>query len=61
VSPRIRVAFEVTDAAGVTRDLVAGGADLIAEPTVTPWQSLNARMQAPADLQVTVFEELGDS
>jgi lactoylglutathione lyase len=61
VSPRIRVAFEVADAAGVTRDLVAGGADLIAGPTLTPWQSLNARLQAPADLQITVFEELGDS
>ena len=60
VSPRIRVAFEVTDAASVTRDLVAGGADLIAEPILTPWQSHNARLTAPAGLQITVFQETGD-
>jgi lactoylglutathione lyase len=60
VSPRMRVAFEVTDAASVTRDLVAGGADLIAEPILTPWQSLNARLTAPAGLQITVFQETGD-
>jgi hypothetical protein len=58
VSPRMRVAFEVADAEGVTRDLVAGGAELIAAPTLTPWQSLNARLSAPADLQITVFQEI---
>ena len=61
VSPRLRVAFEVTDANGVTGDLVAGGAELIAEPTVTPWRSLNSRLSAPADLQITVFEELDNT
>ena len=60
VSPRLRVAFEVTDANGVTGDLVGGGAELLAEPTVTPWRSLNSRLSAPADLQITVFEELGN-
>jgi predicted enzyme related to lactoylglutathione lyase len=58
VSPRMRVAFEVADADGVTRDLARAGADVIAEPTVTPWQSLNARLSAPAGLQITVFQEL---
>ena len=58
VSPRLRVAFEVTDANGVIGDLVRGGAELLAEPTVTPWRSLNARLSAPAELQITVFEEL---
>lgn len=60
VSPRLRVAFEVADARRVTSDLVQGGAELIAEPTVTPWQSLNSRLSAPADLQITVFEELDE-
>lgn len=60
VAPRLRVAFEVTDAEGVTRDLVAAGADLIAAPTRTPWRSLNARLAAPGDLQVTLFEELDE-
>jgi lactoylglutathione lyase len=60
VSPRLRVAFEVADAEAVTHDLVDGGAELIAPPTVTPWQSLNSRLSAPADLQITVFQELAD-
>ena len=60
VSPRLRVAFEVADAEAVTADLVDRGAELIAAPTETPWRSLNARLSAPADLQITVFEELGD-
>jgi predicted enzyme related to lactoylglutathione lyase len=58
VSPRLRVAFEVADAGAVTDDLVKGGAELIAAPTVTPWQSLNSRLSAPADLQITLFQEL---
>jgi predicted enzyme related to lactoylglutathione lyase len=61
VAPRLRVAFEVTDVEGVTRDLVQGGAELVAEPTITPWQSRNARLEAPAGLQLTVFQELGDT
>jgi lactoylglutathione lyase len=59
VSPRLRVAFEVADAGAVTDDLVKGGAELIAAPTLTPWQSLNSRLSAPADLQITLFQELG--
>ena len=60
VSPRLRVAFEVADAESATRDLVDAGAELIAPPTLTPWQSLNARLAGPADLQLTLFEELGE-
>ena len=58
VSPHLRVAFEVADAEAVTGQLVVAGAELIAPPTVTPWDSLNARVQAPGNLQVTVFQEL---
>ena len=58
VSPKIRVAFEVVDAGGMTATLVAAGATLIAAPVETPWRSLNARLAAPADLQITLFEEL---
>lgn len=60
VSPRLRVAFEVADTEGVTRDLVGAGAELIAEPTPTPWRSLNSRLAAPAGLQITLFQELGE-
>ena len=59
VSPRLRVAFEVADAASATQDLVDAGAELVAPPTRTPWDSLNARLQAPGDLQITLFQELG--
>ena len=58
VAPRLRVAFEVADAFGVTDRLVSAGAELIASPRETPWRSLNARLDAPAGLQITLFEEL---
>lgn len=61
VAPHLRVAFEVADADGVTQDLVDGGAMLVAAPRETPWRSLNARLDAPAGLHVTVFQELEPS
>ncbi len=60
VAPKMRVALEVADAVAVTDELTAGGAELIAPPTRTPWDSINARLSAPADLQITVFEERAD-
>ena len=60
VSPRLRVAFEVADAEGATRELVDAGAELVAPPTRTPWDSLNSRLEAPAGLQLTLFEELAE-
>lgn len=58
VSPRMRLAFEVADAATTTDELSAAGAQVIAPPTRTPWSSINARLEAPGDLQITIFEEL---
>lgn len=58
IAPRLRVAFEVSDSAALTQDLVEGGAELIAPPRETPWRSLNSRLAAPADLQITVFQEM---
>jgi hypothetical protein len=43
----------------MTDRLALAGAQVIAAPTVTPWRSLNARLDAPAGLQLTLFEELG--
>jgi len=54
------VAFEVDDTASVTDKLVAAGAELIAPPVRTPWDSLNARLRGPANVQLTIFTELGD-
>jgi predicted enzyme related to lactoylglutathione lyase len=58
VAPKFRVAFEVADVEGATRRLVESGATVIAEPVETPWRSLNARLAAPAGMQLTLFEEL---
>ncbi|HET7645139.1 MAG TPA: VOC family protein [Candidatus Limnocylindria bacterium] len=58
VAPRMRLAFEVTDADEASRRLVDAGAELIAAPRETPWRSLNARLTGPADLQLTLFQEL---
>ena len=57
VAPPLRVAFEVDDAAAATDALVAAGAELVAPPTRTPWDSLNSRLEAP-HLQITLFEEV---
>ena len=59
VAGHIRVAFEVDDAETATRRLAGAGAEVIAAPTRTPWNSLNARLAAPAGLQLTLFQELG--
>jgi uncharacterized integral membrane protein (TIGR00697 family) len=59
VSGKYRVAFEVDDSSGVTDRLVSAGAELIAPPTITPWHSLNARLQGPGEVQLTIFTELG--
>jgi L-amino acid N-acyltransferase YncA len=56
VAPGIRLAFEVDDVAGVSASLVAAGATEVAPPTPTPFGSVNARLDAPAGLQITVFE-----
>jgi lactoylglutathione lyase len=59
VAGHVRVAFEVADSPAATEALSAAGATVIAEPTRTPWNSLNARLEGPADLQLTLFTELG--
>lgn len=56
-SPRLRLAFEVDDSAGVAEDLTDAGARMVAPPVLTPWKSLNARLDAPAGLHITVFQE----
>lgn len=61
ISGHYRVAFEVPDSAVVTRTLTEAGATLVAPPTRTPWNSLNARLEGPAGVQLTVFTELGST
>jgi lactoylglutathione lyase len=60
VAGQIRVAFQVADSTATTAELAAAGAEVLAEPTRTPWNSLNARLEAPGALQLTLFTELGE-
>ena len=57
VAGHVRIAFEVDDAAVVAGELEAAGAEVVAPPTRTPWDSLNARLEGPAGLQLTLFQE----
>lgn len=59
VAGHVRVAFGVPDAAAATDALTGAGAVLIAPPTRTPWNSLNSRLNGPAGLQLTLFQDLG--
>jgi lactoylglutathione lyase len=56
----IRVAFEVEDTRVATDDLVEAGAQLVAPPTATPWDTLNSRLEGPAGLQLTLFGPMGE-
>lgn len=58
VAPRLRVALEVDDAESATAAAVGGGAETVAPPTRTPWDSLNARLDAPGGVHLTLFQEL---
>ena len=59
VAGHVRLAFEVEDSREVAARLATAGATVLAEPTETPWRSLNARLEGPAGLQLTLFQELG--
>ena len=59
VAGHIRVAFRVDDSAGLTQTLEKAGATVLAGVRRTPWNSMNSRLEAPADLQLTLFTELG--
>jgi catechol 2,3-dioxygenase-like lactoylglutathione lyase family enzyme len=61
VAPHLRVALEVDDAQGAAGAAIARGAIQVAPPTLTPWNSLNARLDVPAGLHLTLFQELGDA
>jgi catechol 2,3-dioxygenase-like lactoylglutathione lyase family enzyme len=60
VAGRVRLAFEVDDVEAATNAAGAAGADVIAAPTQTPWNSRNSRLTAVDGTQLTLFEELGD-
>ena len=59
VAGHFRVALEVDDCAAASERATSGGAVPVAPPTRTPWNSLNARFDAPGEVHLTLFEELG--
>lgn len=59
VSGHIRLAFRVPDIAQALERLLEHGGALVHEPILTPWGDMNARVEAPDGLQVTLFEVRG--
>ncbi len=59
VAGHIRIALEVDDSTETARALSAAGATVIAEPTRTPWNSLERTARWPRRTQLTLFTELG--
>ncbi|KQZ84450.1 hypothetical protein ASD56_10835 [Microbacterium sp. Root166] len=57
-SDRIRIALEVDDTSRAVERLADAGAAVEASARTTPWRSVNARLRGPADLQLTLFQEL---
>ena len=56
VSGQIRFAFEVPDIQIALERALKYGATLVHEPILTPWNDLNARLQSPEGLQITLFQ-----
>lgn len=59
VSGQIRFAFEVPDVKAALERALQYGATLVHEPVLTPWNHLNARVQSPDGLQITLFQVMG--
>jgi catechol 2,3-dioxygenase-like lactoylglutathione lyase family enzyme len=58
VSGPIRLALEVEDSEETAKALLAGGADRVGGPVVTPWFHRNVRVRAPDGMQLTLFTVL---
>lgn len=56
VAPALRVALAVPDAVAAAERAEAAGGAVIAWPTQTPWGSLNARLDAPGGVHLTLFQ-----
>ena len=56
VSGQFRVALQVPDVAATTARLESAGAGIVGAPRPTPFESVNARLEAPDGVQLTLFE-----
>jgi catechol 2,3-dioxygenase-like lactoylglutathione lyase family enzyme len=59
VSGQIRFAFEVADVHAALERALSYGARLVHAPVLTPWKYLNARVESPEGLQITLFQVMG--
>ena len=59
VSGQIRFGFEVPDVHVALERAQKYGATLVHEPVLMPWNDLNARVQSPEGLQITLFQKKG--
>ena len=59
VRGQIRFAFQVPDLTSALERLLAHGATLVHLPVTTPWGDINARVQDPDGMQVTLFQSAG--
>jgi len=55
-SGKIRLAIEVEILEDSIKKAIEHGAALIHEPVLAPWGDLNARIQAPERIQITLFQ-----
>jgi catechol 2,3-dioxygenase-like lactoylglutathione lyase family enzyme len=56
VSGQFRFALQVPDLQAALDRLLAHGVTLVHPPVLTPWGDLNARVQDPDGLQITLFQ-----
>ncbi len=60
VSGPIRFALQVPELQAALERALAHGAMLVHEPVVTPWGDINARIQSPDGMQITLFQSVGE-
>lgn len=58
VAGQIRFAFEVPDVKVALQNALNYGATLVHEPVRMPWNHLNARVESPDGMQITLYQVL---
>jgi catechol 2,3-dioxygenase-like lactoylglutathione lyase family enzyme len=56
LSGKVRFALEVPDIHAALKRAIAHGGSLVHQPVETPWKDLNARVEAPDGMQITLYQ-----
>jgi methylmalonyl-CoA/ethylmalonyl-CoA epimerase len=56
ISGKVRFALEVPDINAALECAIQHGGKLVHSPVETPWKDLNARVEAPDGMQITLFQ-----